>query len=565
MKQKKWFKAFTLSLASLFAFGMVACEKDKKTETPPETPPTQQGGSQSGGSQSGGSQSGGSQSGGSQTPVDTKPTAAKVVAARNQAEEAERQAYDFTLNFSGDVSALGFSKGLDGNYDCQYRYNKTTNELTFKRVTSGALLYDSTEYLYSVGDNTVNLNINEKGEVKKLSVVPEEDKEITMVNLPFVKIVDALEEDNIGTIQELSSGKYGYETTLTLGENNALVNKALGLIGKFGLNMSVVGATGKGMKMQFNYQEGQPLNDFKFELSVEVPLKKIAKAEISISYEQKSSNAQISLPSADGFITQRNEIESELNTINDALLRLKQDESYSLDLLAKNEFDPSAFKLATVDSYTARMYKNTVDEKVVFNHSYTYKAHHEEDGAESYKYTVGNLQDGTVHEVSRKGSNVDTPLTDVTADTQFDYLVSPFIQSAANVDCIKKETEDGVTRFHIYINKNKTVGVQNRILDIVNSNDAEGVVDVNNYFNNEAYTVRESELVVEMSEGNILSVSYNTELKYTPTGGEFTDYNVTLNNRLELKINDKLTDAQEYEAPKKALATLGFGGLDWIL
>ncbi len=551
MKKKKLFKAFALSLASLFAFGMIACEKDKKNETPPETPPTQQGG--------------GTQGGGTQTPADTKPTAEKVVAARNLAEQAEQQAYDFTLNFSGDVSALGFSKGVEGNYDGQYRYNKTTNDLKFKRVTSGALLYDSTEYLYSMGDNTVNLNINEKNEVKKLSIVAEEDEEVMMVNLPFVKIVDSVEKENVGTIKELSSGKYDYETTLTLGENNELLGKALGLIGKFGLNIAVNGATGKGLKMQFNYTEGQPLNDFKFELSFEVPFKAVAKAEMTISYEQKASNTSISLPSVAGFITERDEIENELETINDALLQLKQSDAYSLDLQAKNELDPSAFKLATTDSYTARMYKNTVDDKVVFNHCYTYKAHHEEDGAETYKYTVGNLQDGTVHEVSRKGSNVDTPLENVTADTQFEYLVSPFIQSAENVDCIKKETDKGVTRFHIYINKSKTVGVQNQILDIVNSNDAAGVLDVNNYFNNAAYTVRESDLVVEMSAGKIVSVSYNTEMKYTPTGGEFTDYNVTLNNTLELIVNDKLSAAQDYEAPKKALATLGFGGLDWIL
>ena len=66
--------------------------------------------------------------------------------------------------------------------------------------------------------------------------------------------------------------------------------------------------------------------------------------------------------------------------------------------------------LATVDKYTGRLYKNTIEENVWFNHSYVYKAHHEEDGAETYKYTVGNIQDGSVHLVSRKGKNDITPV-----------------------------------------------------------------------------------------------------------------------------------------------------------
>ena len=92
--------------------------------------------------------------------------------------------------------------------------------------------------------------------------------------------------------------------------------------------------------------------------------------------------------------------------------------------------------------------------------------------------------------------------------------------------------------------------MQNKILEIINSNDAEGVLDVNNYFNSD-YIVEEAEIVIEMKDGKLVGMECLTELKYCPTGGDYTEYNITLTNTIEFVINDRLNKALDYEAPGK--------------
>lgn len=58
--------------------------------------------------------------------------------------------------------------------------------------------------------------------------------------------------------------------------------------------------------------------------------------------------------------------------------------TYSIDVSAINDFDPGWNITATVDKYIARMYKNTTDDgRIDFNHSFVYKAHTDEDGKEN--------------------------------------------------------------------------------------------------------------------------------------------------------------------------------------
>ena len=108
------------------------------------------------------------------------------------------------------------------------------------------------------------------------------------------------------------------------------------------------------------------------------------------------------------MIIDKSAITTELNKIGGAVAAVKASSSYSLDMKAENELDPAWNKLATVDSYTGRLYKNTVEDKVNFNHSYKYKAHHEEDGGEAYEYAIGNMQNGDVYLASYKGKNTYT-------------------------------------------------------------------------------------------------------------------------------------------------------------
>ena len=120
------------------------------------------------------------------------------------------------------------------------------------------------------------------------------------------------------------------------------------------------------------------------------------------------------------------------------------------------------------------------------------------------------------------------------------------------MDCIKKSTSGGNTTYKMYLNRAAAIAVQDSILDIVNSNEAAGVLDVNNNFDSESFEVKESEITIIVANGKIVSVDCETELRYTPVAGEYTEYTVTLKNSLKLIVNEELSKAQAYEAPSKA-------------
>ncbi len=560
---KKRIQALLLALTMSFSFvALAACGETENTND--DNTNTEQGGSTEGGNTDNGSTDNGNTDGGSTDNGTTDeelettklPTKEAVISARKSVANANVQGYDFTVNFGGTVTALGVAMDVEANYEGKYRYDKTTNDLKFQRTTSGILLYDSTAYVYTNNDKKMEVEINEKNEVKKVAVLPTDDEDTTFISETFVSIVDALEVENLGEIEACNEVGFAYQTNMYFDSDNFLLDKLCEVLEGLGTSISLKDVTVSnpfgGIQLLFNLTKDNKLEDFQFTADISFPINETEQT-FTLTYAQNGANSTIVIPSIEGVIVDNNQISAEVAAINASIADLKNDEDYSLDLLAENEFDPAWNKLATVDRYTGRLYKNTDDEdssNVWFNHSYKYKSHTEEDGAENFEFALGNLQNGDVYLASYKGSNTYTLVTGKTVDTQFDYMVAPALQTATNIDCIKKVVDGTKTTYSMYLNESGTAHVQDYILDMINSNTATGVTKVENYLNSD-YIVKEAEVVVEVVDGKVATVKCLTELKYCPTGGEYTEYNITLTNTIELKINDKLSAAQKYTAPSK--------------
>lgn len=502
---------------------------------------------------------GSGQTSGGETTQNTMPTSAEVVKAIKSYAESERQDYNFTLDLSGSV-AVGPINTPDAHatYNCQYRFNSQTEELKFKRVTSGLLLYDSTEYIYSSGDSLLTVKMNDKGEVKKVEV--ESSRDIKLINLPFTELVTSLKEQDIENIKKEGNG---YTAKLKLSSGNAVLSKLCGILGKMDTSINLKGVSFtnpvNGLTLDFKMTDGK-ISDYSLDAEITVPVKS-ATLNLNLNYNQQASSSNVSVPPTGILKIGKPEITTELNVINIALNGVKNQTSYSLDLEAENEMDPGWNVKAIKDTYKSRLYKNTVEGFTNFNNSYEYHSHHETDGNETYKYTVGNLTDGTTHIVSRKGSNDVKPIQNVSADTQFEFMTKLFIRNAAETDCLKKSEKDEVTTYTVYLNNSAVLKTSEDIVKILNSNPADGVVTVENNFNEADYTVKDAILTVVIKNGEIDSMELDTEIKYNPTSGEYTENNVTLNNRLKLTVNAELDKAQEYESPEKDTANLGLSGL----
>ena len=301
------------------------------------------------------------------------------------------------------------------------------------------------------------------------------------------------------------------------------------------------------------------LTDFALSFDFEVPTNEI-NANFTLSYKQNASNTTIKSPGLNNVIF-GDKISTEIASINNAFDAVKNASSYSLGVTVKNEFDPGWNVSATKDSYTATMFKNTYDVDdsafTAFNHSFEYKTHHDTDGKETYKYTIGNLADGSVYLISRKGTNTQTAVDNISANSQFEWLTSSFRFDSTAVEAMVKNVSGTTVTYDIYLKNDATLAVNDNVAIMINSNEAEGVVDVNNYFNANDYNIKESTMTVVINAGGIETVSSNTKIQYTPTNGDYIDKVVTLTDSISLTVNEKLSDAKDYKSPEKLKAAIG--------
>lgn len=500
------------------------------------------------------------------------PTPTQVVLARAKTVSQNVQGFDYQYQLKGELSVLGIEGAVEGTYLAQYRENKTTGGIAFKRTTSGELLIDSTKYVYNKGNQLITLKMDDDGKVKKVSNLTVDEQDETFIHRPIEALVNNIGAEEIKNIAISSDVPgYKYKASLQFGANNEYLRKILTAVSFLGTTISFKGVEitnpVNGIEMYFNYEKGGRLEDFFVSFNVTVPIK-MASASITLTYQQMGATSTIQIPTVNNFVVENSQVNAKVNVINNAINNLKNDSAYSLDVTASNDFDPSWKINATVDKYVARLYKNTKDSEVYFNHSYEYKAHHETDGAETYKYTLGNVigDDAGVYLVSRKGTNVVSPVAgEVSVDNQFDYLTSMALINSANVDCIRIIEEDNETTYKVYLNKASVLGIQQKILNIINSNDAEGVLDVNNYFNTSEYVFEEAIIEVKFVDGKLTLINCETQVRYNPIGGEYTEYNVELKNSIKLEINKNLDKAIEYKAPSSTGKIVGIGAAKYYV
>lgn len=501
-----------------------------------------------------------------------EPTPEQVVQARANTVSENMQSFDYQYKLSGQLSVLGIEGAVEGVYLGQYRENKETGDIRFKRTTSGELLIDSEKYVYNKGNQLITLKMDEDGSIKKIYIESVDEQNETFVHQPIEALVNSIKKENIEKIV-LSSDVpgYKYKAELKLTSDNPYVQKLLGAASGLGSTISLKGVEipnlANGIQLYFNYGKGGRIEEFFVSINATIPIKAV-QAGVTFSYEQHGASEALQIPQDSSFIIEDADISTTVQEFNSAMQLLKGSDTYSIDVSAINNFDPS-WKIAAIeDAYKARLYKNTLENEVYFNHSYEFKAHHETDGAETYKYTLGNVigEDEGVYLVSRKGSNsVSAVENECSADTQFDFLASMAIIDPTTVDCIKVIEKNEEVTYKIYLNKASVLGIQQKILSLINSNDAEGVVDVNNYLNSEEYIFEEAVVEVKLKEDELVSIKCETEIRYVPTDGEYTEYNVALKNTIDIAVNNMLEDAGEYEAPSSTGNIVGIGAAKYYI
>lgn len=230
-------------------------------------------------------------------PTEFIPSAQQIVDARSAENDKNEQRYDFKINLKTTAELAGFGGELNGNYNGKYSYNKVNKNLKFYRKTSGSLLYDANEYIYTEQDSRIKVVANEKNEVSRISIIDKSQEELDMINMPFVEIINILDSDNLEDIKHSVDKSYQFSAKMKINTQNECINKLVGLVGKLGASINIKDVSldnpANGIQLLFNLDEkNQKLNTFKFVYNVTFPFKG-ANVGISISYEQNASSADI--------------------------------------------------------------------------------------------------------------------------------------------------------------------------------------------------------------------------------------------------------------------------------
>ena len=489
------------------------------------------------------------------------PTAAQVVEARENVVSETIQGYDFYININGTVSYAGFNGTANANYEGKYRYDTSSSALQFYRETSGLLLYDSKEYIYTNGNAKIKIKLNEDGEVTKTQVTSNADQKLSLVNKPFCALIDALKEDNFNKIELNTDGEvagFKYCATLKLTSSNETVQALFDYLEKLGTNVEIKGVSftnpNGGVKFYFNWDAStKRLKDFTFNAGVNFTIKG-ADVAFNITYKQTEATNDISMPSITNLVTAESDITTIVNKIDAAIINVKNSDIYSIGLDVSNEFDPGWSTTAIKDSYKALMYKHKIDETyTAFNKSYVYKSHSEEDGKEAYKFTLGNVtNDGKVYLVSRKGSNTYEEKTGASVNSTFESMVNIADITAADIDCVRvSEATDGTITYKISMSDAYALSFKDKIVNLLNTNETEGVVNVNNYFNGNENFIKNADLIVVIKDNKLVSFNCCTKIKYYPTDGNYSEDRVTLTNSVTIKVDEWYSYAEKYTSPSK--------------
>lgn len=480
-------------------------------------------------------------------------TADEVIHAIVATAHENIQNYDYKINL---IAAINIGN-IYGNYIANYRFNKDTNELIFKYSTSGDLLNKSTEYISSIGSTKIRITTDEKGIAKKVATIAPNGEELYLNNNPFKAIIDHIDANNLLNITN-TDGDYMYKAKLSLPEDNQYLLQALSTIRKMSATVDMrnvsINNLEKGIDFFFNMSDDKTkITDIKLCVDLILPIKGI-ETKLAFSYEQRANSLNIRIPNTNEIIADSVGIAKELSYIANALNVVKNSATYSLELNVMNKFDSSWKHKSSVSRYHSRLYKNTNDKRIDFNHSTEYQAYTESGEAIKDKHTYCNISDGAVYLVLGREKNESALTENISVNTQFDYMVSIACINFDNIDCIKKTVDkDGISTYNIYLNTVATSYIEDKINEMFNFNSNEKVIDTANIFIGDNYLIDDSVMVVEMIDAEIKSIAVDISIKYFPIVGDNIDEQISLTNSIKLDINTRFHNAAKYKAPKNAI------------
>ena len=261
--------------------------------------------------------------GSSSSGANVDPAAAVLVkSARSNTVEADQYEYDFNvtakIKFKG---ALNFSPATYSG-TTYVNNNATTTQFMQVRNLSGALVIDSTNYVYNVGTDLVKISADED---KDFSVINHETVESTydFDKYNFGHILKTLNDDGFVKV-DYNSNENRYDLSLKTNFSQDSLLSVLNYIDSQTILKALSGYTKDRWGVDFEVNTWATLDSAqehlaKFHFDANVNIKDTF--EIQFEFEQdfkKYNNVNIVMPTFSNTIIEEDDVKAELDNIKDA-------------------------------------------------------------------------------------------------------------------------------------------------------------------------------------------------------------------------------------------------------
>ena len=406
--------------------------------------------------------------------VDYKETVSR--ARRNTFESA---AYEYDFSVKAKIKFAGAVSYSPANYSGTTTVKTDNPETQFlqKRVLSGALVFDSTNYIYNVGTDLIKISADE-------------NKDFSVVNHETVSSIYDFDKFNFGHILKtlsdedvLNAKKSGDKYVLSLHTNFAQ-DSLLGILNYIdssiiltALNAYTKSQWGVGLSINAwtTLYSNNYLASFHFDAYVSIKDKFEIGFELDQNFTKYGDYVSISLPSFAGTVTSESEVNEKINEVRSALNNSKNRSTSYYDYNVKTAVDhgislsnPLGLAVnSTTKGYTKRQ---IVDNTVYFNNRLEVDSDYKNkdqlgDLVADYDSYRARLTTGEVYNVldPKVGFNKYTLMEGYNNDTIDNYYMLPSadLLSFDSIKAVKTSTNNNLTTYQFALTTDAVKDVLN--------------------------------------------------------------------------------------------------------
>ena len=395
------------------------------------------------------------------TPADYRATF--NVARKNTAEAI---AYQYNFSVKAKIKFAGAVSFSPAQYSGTTYVKSDNPETQFlqKRVLSGALLFDSTTYVYNVGTDLIKISADENNDFSTIN-----HEEVSSVydfdRFNFGQILKTLSDENV-----VKATKSGDKYVLTF-HTNFSQDSLLGLLNYIDSSV-ILKAINSYTKSQWGVnftvntwaklnEEKTYLSTFHFDASVTIK----NAFEIGFEFEQNfvkyGSGVSITLPTFANTSTSETQVNQDINTVKTALINSKSRSTSYYDYDVKTTVDhgislSNPLGLAVNSRTQGYTKRQVVNDTVYFNNRLKVDSDYKNSDqygslVKDYDSYRARLSGGDVYNVldPKVGFNQYTLMTGYNNDAIDNYYMLPAesLLSFSNLKVSKKTVNDGSTTY----------------------------------------------------------------------------------------------------------------------